>query len=66
MQRHGIQAKGRRRFKVTTDSRHDLPIAPNLLDRQFAVRISAQRDRRFRHRDRSFRANVTDAGFGSS
>ena len=37
MQRHGIRAKGRRRFKVTTDSRHDLPIAPNLLERQFTV-----------------------------
>lgn len=37
MQRHGIRAKGRRRFKVTTDSRHDLPIAPNLLARQFTV-----------------------------
>ena len=33
----GIRAKGKRRFKVTTDSNHDLPIAPNLLDRQFAV-----------------------------
>ena len=37
MQRHGIRAKGKRRFKVTTDSNHDLPIAPNLLDRQFTV-----------------------------
>ena len=37
MQLHGIRAKGRRRFKVTTDSNHDLPIAPNLLDRQFTV-----------------------------
>ena len=37
MQRHGIRAKAKRRFKVTTDSNHDLPIAPNLLDRQFAV-----------------------------
>ena len=37
MQLHGIRAKGKRRFKVTTDSTHDLPIAPNLLDRQFAV-----------------------------
>ena len=34
MQLHGIRAKGRRRFKVTTDSRHDLPIAPNLLGRE--------------------------------
>ena len=37
MQLHGIRAKGKRRFKVTTDSRHDLPISPNLLDRQFTV-----------------------------
>ena len=33
----GIRAKGKRRFKVTTDSNHDLPIAQNLLDRQFLV-----------------------------
>ena len=31
MQKHGIRAKGKRRFKVTTDSKHDLPIAANLL-----------------------------------
>ena len=37
MKQHGIRAKGKRRFKVTTDSNHDLPIAPNLLDRQFTV-----------------------------
>jgi putative transposase len=38
MQEHGIQARGKRRFRVmTTDSRHDLPIAPNLLDRHFTV-----------------------------
>jgi putative transposase len=37
MKLHGIRAKGSRRFKVTTDSNHDLPIAPNLLDRQFTV-----------------------------
>jgi transposase InsO family protein len=37
MQLHGIRAKGKRRFKVTTDSNHDFPIAPNLLDRQFTV-----------------------------
>ena len=36
MQKHGIQARGKRRFRVTTtDSRHDLPIAPNLLNRNF-------------------------------
>ena len=37
MQLHAIRAKGKRRFKVTTDSNHDLPIAPDLLDRQFTV-----------------------------
>ena len=37
MQLHGIYGKGKRRFRVTTDSAHDLPISPNLLDRQFAV-----------------------------
>ena len=37
MQQHGIRAKGKRRFKVTTDSKHDLPIASNLLNRAFTV-----------------------------
>ena len=37
MQRHRIRAKGRRRFKVTTDSNHNLPIALNLLNREFTV-----------------------------
>lgn len=37
MHTHGIRAKGKKRFKVTTDSNHDLPIAPNLLNRQFNV-----------------------------
>jgi transposase InsO family protein len=38
MQTHGIQARGKRRFRVmTTDSRHDLPVAPNRLDRNFTV-----------------------------
>jgi transposase InsO family protein len=38
MQKHGIQARGKRKFRVTTtDSRHSLPIAPNVLDREFIV-----------------------------
>ena len=37
MQQHGIRARGKRRFRITTDSRHSLPIAPNLLNRNFAV-----------------------------
>ena len=38
MQRNGIRARGKRRFRITTtDSRHGLPTAPNLLDRNFSV-----------------------------
>src|ERR1019366_284690 len=34
----GIRACGKRKFHVTTtDSKHNLPIAPNLLDRNFTV-----------------------------
>jgi len=37
LQKHGIRARGRRHFRVaTTDSRHDLPIAPNRLERNFS------------------------------
>ena len=38
MQQNNIRARGKRRFRVaTTDSRHGLPVAPNLLDRNFTV-----------------------------
>jgi len=37
MQRHGLCGKGKCRFKVTTGSNHDPPIAPNLPDRQFTM-----------------------------
>ncbi len=37
MQRHSIKARTKRKYKATTDSNHRLPIAPNLLNRQFAV-----------------------------
>jgi putative transposase len=39
MQLHGIRGKGKKRFKVTTDSNHTLPISPNLLNREFAVGV---------------------------
>jgi putative transposase len=35
MRVHGIAAKTARKFRCTTDSNHDLPVADNLLDRQF-------------------------------
>jgi putative transposase len=37
MRLHGIAAKMKRRFKITTHSRHNLPVAENLVNRQFAV-----------------------------
>jgi transposase InsO family protein len=36
MQRHGIKARSKRKFVLTTDSRHDLPVAENLLARDFS------------------------------
>jgi len=35
MKKHDIKANTRRKFRVTTDSKHDLPVAENLLERQF-------------------------------
>ena len=35
MQQHGLKAKTKRKFVVTTDSRHNLPVAPDLVQRRF-------------------------------
>jgi putative transposase len=35
MSLHGIKARGKRKFKATTDSNHKLPVAENLLNREF-------------------------------
>ena len=35
MQHLCLQAKARKKFKVTTDSKHNLPVASNLLNRNF-------------------------------
>lgn len=35
MKAHNILARHKRRFKATTDSKHSLPVAPNLLNRNF-------------------------------
>lgn len=37
MRRLELHVKSRRRFKVTTDSKHDHPVAPNHLNREFQV-----------------------------
>lgn len=35
MQQSGIRSRVKRKYKVTTDSKHSLPVAPNLLKREF-------------------------------
>ena len=35
MQQHGIKARTKRKFVVTTDSKHSLPVAPDLVQRRF-------------------------------
>ena len=35
MTKAGLQCKTKKKFKVTTDSKHNKPISPNLLNRQF-------------------------------
>jgi len=37
MSANGIRAKQKRKFVVTTDSRHCMPVAPNILNREFVV-----------------------------
>lgn len=38
MRRHGLRSTWKRKFVHTTDSKHALPISPNVLDRQFNPR----------------------------
>ena len=42
MRKLGLRAKTPRRYKVTTDSNHKHPVAPNRLDRQFEVAMPNQ------------------------
>ena len=35
MRKHGISARVKKRYRVTTDSKHNLPVAENLLDQKF-------------------------------
>ena len=37
MAQAGIRAKHKKKFRVTTDSKHKLPVAPNLLEQRFDV-----------------------------
>ena len=35
IQRHGLKARTKRKFVVTTDSKHHLPVVPDLVQRRF-------------------------------
>ncbi|AYM14729.1 hypothetical protein At1D1108_51030 (plasmid) [Agrobacterium tumefaciens] len=37
MQENGLRARQKRRFKRTTDSQHAFPVAPNIIDQDFAA-----------------------------
>ncbi|MCU7880276.1 MAG: IS3 family transposase [Candidatus Thiodiazotropha sp. (ex Lucinoma aequizonata)] len=37
MKQQNLRAKGKRKFKATTNSNHSLPVAPNLLNRKFQI-----------------------------
>lgn len=37
MREKGLQARQKQRFKATTDSRHEYPVSPNLVERNFHV-----------------------------
>ena len=39
MKAHGLRARGKRKFRVTTDSSHGLPVSPDLLRRAFDVKL---------------------------
>jgi len=43
MRKHDISARAPRRFRVTTDSKHSLPVAENLLNREFASAVANTR-----------------------
>ena len=43
MKRQGLRAKAARKFKATTNSAHDLPVAPNLLRQDFSATAPNQK-----------------------
>lgn len=45
MREEGLRARGKRRFRITTDSRHPEPVAPNVLGRRFSVEEAGAPDR---------------------
>lgn len=43
LRRQGLRAKAARKFKVTTNSRHNLPVAANLLEQDFTAKAPNQK-----------------------
>jgi len=43
MCRQGLRAKAAKKFKATTNSNHNLPVAPNLLDQNFTATAPNQK-----------------------
>src|SRR5690606_37212958 len=43
LNRQGLCAKAAKKFKATTNSRHDLPVAPNLLQQDFTATVPNQK-----------------------
>lgn len=43
LRRQGLRAKAARKFKATTNSRHSLPVAPNLLEQNFTAMAPNQK-----------------------
>jgi putative transposase len=43
LRRQGLRAKAAKKFKATTNSNHDLPVAPNLLDQDFSATVPNQK-----------------------
>lgn len=43
MKQLGLQAKAKKKYKMTTDSNHDLPVAANLLNRDFTATAPNQK-----------------------
>ena len=41
--RQNLRAKAARKFKATTNSRHGLPVAPNLLEQDFSATAPNQK-----------------------
>ena len=59
MRDNGIRAKTARKFRCTTDSNHDLPVADNVLDRQFDPEAPNERGWRTSPTSRRGRAGCT-------